>query len=162
MGIMRAPKQPDLHPTPMSDSLIINARSHLCWRRRLCCDATTAMLWGYWLWLCRPVIGALDLLGGLRLGLQASSLTLASAAAPLAMPVSLQSSLLVLASTSSSLLLWSLLTERRSDRVRIHRLSDYARHFGLSEQTIVTGRSSSVCLVHHDEQGRIVAIENRA
>lgn len=42
-----------------------------------------------------------------------------------------------------------------------HVLSDYARHFQLPEQEVMDGRASSICVVHHDEHGRIIRIDSQ-
>jgi poly-beta-1,6-N-acetyl-D-glucosamine biosynthesis protein PgaD len=36
---------------------------------------------------------------------------------------------------------------------------DYASHFGLTASLLENGRTSQVCVVHHDALGRILAIE---
>ncbi len=142
----------------MSDSLIINARPHLRWYRRMFSDASTAMLWGFWLWLWRPALSLYGFLAGLHAGLQPALMKLASVGTP----VSIEGSAVALFSTSSTLLLWSVLTPTQDQRPQPKQLRDYADHFGLTEQDLVHGRNSSVCVVHHDENGRIVRIEQRA
>jgi hypothetical protein len=69
----------------MSDSVIINVRKQLHWQRRLFSDATTAALWGFWLWLCRPVIGVVTWLLGLGAGLQHSFVQLMALNAPVSL-----------------------------------------------------------------------------
>lgn len=39
----------------MSDSVIIDARGHLPLVDRIQEEASTAAVWGVWLWLCRPL-----------------------------------------------------------------------------------------------------------
>jgi poly-beta-1,6-N-acetyl-D-glucosamine biosynthesis protein PgaD len=38
-------------------------------------------------------------------------------------------------------------------------VGDYARHFELPEGELLAGRDAAVCVVHHDERGRIVRVE---
>lgn len=142
----------------MTDSLIINARPHLRWHRRIFSDASTAMLWGFWLWLWRPLLSLYGWLVGLHAGLQPVVLKMLNFGGP----VSIEGSAVALVSTSSTLLLWSALTPQQNQKPQVNQLQDYASHFGLSEQHLLSGRNSSVCVVHHDEHGRIVRIETRA
>jgi poly-beta-1,6-N-acetyl-D-glucosamine biosynthesis protein PgaD len=140
----------------MSHSLIINVRKQLHWQRRLFSDAGTAMLWGFWLWLCRPVVGALSWMLGLRLGVQHSLVQVLALSAP----VSVERTALALCSTSGTLVLWNLVRERRNARPRVHCIPDYASYFGLSEQDLQKCRESQVSVVHHNEQGQILRIES--
>ena len=38
---------------------------------------------------------------------------------------------------------------------------NYAKHFDLSEEDMLKCKNSKVCVVHHDEHGKIVNIEAR-
>ena len=139
----------------MQDSLIINVRRELGWHRRLFSDATTAALWGAWLWLCQPAIGAVALMCGTNLGTHFGRVALACT------PASLADDALVLAGTAAALLLWKNVSARQARRPQLTHQPDYAGYFGLSAQALEQGRGTSVCVVHHDEQGRIVQIESR-
>jgi poly-beta-1,6-N-acetyl-D-glucosamine biosynthesis protein PgaD len=139
----------------MKNSLIINVRSQLRWHRRLVSDATTALLWAGWLWMCRPAVFALTRLLGLALGHRHPATKLLM----LGTPVSVEATALALAGTSGLLLLWNRLSSQPALRPPTTVLPDYAGHFGIDTQTIVAGRHSAVCTVHHDEQGRITRIE---
>lgn len=141
----------------MSDSLIIDARSQLRWHRRFFSDASTAMLWGGWFLLWRPVVSGLAWLAGARVGLSPALLKLVAAGSP----VSVEASAVALVSTSGSLLVWNMLTNRAPETSTPRLLSDYARHFNLSEDEIERGRAGQVCIVHHDEHGHITRIESR-
>ncbi|HEX6592911.1 MAG TPA: poly-beta-1,6-N-acetyl-D-glucosamine biosynthesis protein PgaD [Moraxellaceae bacterium] len=142
----------------MSDSLIINARQHLRWHERLFSDASTAMLWGVWLWLWRPVLSTVNWLAALGASFQPTLMKLLANGSPL----NIEGGVVALVGTSGTLLLWNLLPARKAEAPQVHTLRDYAGHFQLPEQDILAGRASSVCVVHHDEQGRIVRIEQRA
>jgi poly-beta-1,6-N-acetyl-D-glucosamine biosynthesis protein PgaD len=141
----------------MQDSLIINLRRELHWHRRLFSDATTAALWGAWLWLCQPAIGAVAVMCGSRLGARAQAASLALVCTP----ASIESSVLLLAGTAGVLLLWKQVTARQARRPRITPHPDYAGHFGLTQQDLQASQASAVCIVHHDENGRIVQIQGR-
>jgi poly-beta-1,6-N-acetyl-D-glucosamine biosynthesis protein PgaD len=146
----------------MSHSLIINARRELGWHRRLFSDATTAMLWGFWLWLWRPVLSAISWLAGPRLGLQHS---VAKALALIVPTSSVANTAVALFGTSGSLLLWKLFSARSAPKPlspELPDLPDYARHFGLSEREVAGGRAQQICTVHHDEFGRILRIDGQA
>jgi poly-beta-1,6-N-acetyl-D-glucosamine biosynthesis protein PgaD len=142
----------------MNGSPIINARRQLRWQRRLFSDATTALLWGGWLWLCRPAVLVISRLLGLGLGLRHPAVKLLTLGAP----VSVEGTALALFGTSGVLLLWNRLSSQPALRPRLTALPDYAGHFGIPMQTIMAGRSSSVCVVQHDDEGRITHIETRS
>ncbi len=125
----------------MSNSLIINVRGRLPWRRRLFSDTTTAAVWGYWLWLCRPMVGTLTVLLG-------SPLFIGQAA-------------IALGSTSGTLLLLNFATDRRRNVPVLRSTPDYEGYFGLSGEQIDLGRNSRAAVVHHSEDGRIVGISPR-
>jgi poly-beta-1,6-N-acetyl-D-glucosamine biosynthesis protein PgaD len=139
----------------MSTSLIINARHQLRWHQRLASDTSTAVMWGGWLYLWRPFLAAADALGNL----QPLAIKLLGGSSP----ATLIYSLMALVCSSGTLLLWNRLPARKAREAHsVRTLNDYAAHFALPEQTIVEGRSASVCVVHHDANGRIIGIEARA
>jgi len=125
----------------MSNSLIINVRGRLPWRRRLFSDTTTAAIWGYWLWLCRPVVGTLTVLLGSPLFIGQAAIALGSA--------------------SGTLLLLNLASDRRRNVPVLRGAPDYENYFGLSRQQIDAGRNSRAAVVHHSDDGRIVGISSR-
>jgi hypothetical protein len=125
----------------MSNSLIINVRGRLPWRRRLFSDTSTAAMWGYWLWLCRPMVGTLSALLG-------SPLFIGQAA-------------IALGSTSGTLLLLNFASDRRRNVPLLRSAPDYASYFGLSCEQIERGRCSRATVVHHSDDGRIVEISAR-
>jgi poly-beta-1,6-N-acetyl-D-glucosamine biosynthesis protein PgaD len=141
----------------MQRSPIINVRKQLHWQHRLFSDASTAALWGFWLWLCRPVISVLGWLLGLGAGVQPALVQLMALNAP----VSLERTALAVCSTSGTLLLWNLATLRRVVPERPRQRPDYARYFGLSDQQLQDCQDSRVSVVKHDDQGRIVSVERR-
>jgi len=53
------------------------------------------------------------------------------------------------------------LTSRQALRPRLAALPDYAGYFGLEQQDVQRSRGCAVCVVHHDEHGRIVQIQGR-
>lgn len=142
----------------MNDSLIINARKHLRWQQRFFSDASTAMLWGAWLWMWRPLLSAASWLSGIGASFQPTFMKLLSSGTP----VTLEGSVMALVGTSSTLLLWNMLPANRAHVRGTHTLRDYAAHFELPEQQIIAGRETSVCVVHHDDNGRITRIEKKA
>lgn len=138
----------------MSHPLIINVRQQLHWQQRLFSDASTAMLWGLWLWLWRPVLSTLNWLAGMGAGMQPTLLKLM-------LPASVEGGVVALVGTSGTLLLWNLLPARRAAAQPGPDLAAYAQHFQLPVQAIEAGRESRICVVHHDAQGRILRIEPR-
>jgi poly-beta-1,6-N-acetyl-D-glucosamine biosynthesis protein PgaD len=135
---------------------IINARSQMRWRHRLFSDASTLALWSAWLWMCRPAI-----LGGVGMVGVAFGMKHPAPGTPAAnaMP-SLEEMVLLLIGVSALLLLWNRLSRQPAVRPRIDVLPDFQRHFGLNAEQIDVARDSQRVVVHHDEQGRIVAIES--
>lgn len=137
---------------------IINIRHQLRWHQRLYSDASTLALWSAWLWLCRPaILGAIGMVG-VAFGLERPA---QHAVAGPALP-SIEAMVLLLAGVSVLLLLWKRLSREPAVRPRTDRLPDFGRHFGLGIDQISAARDSRRCVVHHDEQGRIVAIESAA
>lgn len=137
---------------------IINIRRQLRWQQRLFSDAGTLALWSTWLWLCRPaVLGAAGMMG-VAFGMKRPARgTLAANALP-----SFEEMALLLIGVSALLLLWNRLSRVPAVRPRVNQLPDFEHHFGLSGQLITAARDSRSCTVHHDEQGRIIAIESAA
>lgn len=143
----------------MSKSLIINARHHLRWHQRFFSDASTAMLWGGWLWMWRPLLNIFSWLSTRGAGFHHLLIKLLANGSP----VSIGGSMMALVGTSGTLLLWNLLPAQKAcASPQANTLRDYALHFELPEQEIITGRATSVCVVHHDEAGRIIRIEAKA
>jgi len=128
------------------------------WRHRLCSDAGTLALWSAWLWMCRPaILGGVGMLGvafGMRRPVRA-----ALAANPLP---SFEEMALLLIGVSALLLLWNRLSREPAVRPRFDLLPDFERHFGLDGDLIGAARDSKRCVVHHDDLGRIIAIESAA
>lgn len=143
----------------MSGSLIINARHRLSWHHRLLSDASTAMMWGGWLWLWAPLLRSFRWLAAI--GARSTPAVwnaLANGPAD-----ELQVSIFALVGTSGTLLALNWLPSRKIC-APVGQLSvrDYARHLRLPERELEAGRDASVCVVHHDDAGRIVRLECRA
>ncbi|WP_242393222.1 poly-beta-1,6-N-acetyl-D-glucosamine biosynthesis protein PgaD [Anaeromyxobacter oryzisoli] len=142
----------------MNGPLIIDARHRLAWPRRVLSDASTAVLWGAWLWLWSPILKSAAWLAELG---TPSYLTL-SQLLPSGSAVDLQRSVMALVGTSGTLLVWNRLPARKLRASSALSVRDYARYFGVPEHALQAGRRAAVCVVHHDDSGRIVEIECRA
>ncbi|HMA13051.1 MAG TPA: poly-beta-1,6-N-acetyl-D-glucosamine biosynthesis protein PgaD [Steroidobacteraceae bacterium] len=142
----------------MNTRPIINIRHQLRWHRRLYSDASTLALWSAWLWLCRPaILGAIGMVG-MAFGRRHPALgTPAANALP-----SFEEMALLLIGVSALLLLWNRLSREPAVRPRVEPLPDFERHFGLTADQITAAREGQRCVVHHDDQGRIVTIESAA
>lgn len=142
----------------MSVSLIINARDRLSWHQRLWSDASTVLMWGAWLKLWYPVVRGLAraIDAGLLAQLKAMHLFSAGHGA------GVERYAFALAGASGTLLLWNQLPAFKSRTPEVPSVTDYANHFELPESEVVAGRGSAICVVHHDERGRIVRVEPRA
>jgi poly-beta-1,6-N-acetyl-D-glucosamine biosynthesis protein PgaD len=142
----------------MRNNLIINARNSLSWHQRLFSDTTTAVAWGGWLYLWRPILATLGAISGWSANLPNVLVKLIGGSSP----ADIGYSVAALVGGSGTLLLWNyLVPSRKADTHRVQTLRDYASHFQLPEQAILAGRTSAVSVVHHDEQGRIIGIESR-
>ena len=140
----------------MKSTLIIEASDSLAWHRRLASTASTAALWGGWLWLWAPLVRAAGQLAYLGPQVRVWGLTALPAGAP-----SLPLSLAAIAGTSGTLVAWRKLPRRRAKLESALPVSAYARRFGLTEQGIEDGRRATVSVVHHHPDGRIAHIECR-
>jgi poly-beta-1,6-N-acetyl-D-glucosamine biosynthesis protein PgaD len=125
----------------MNDSLIINVRRSLHWQKRLFSDTTTAAMWGVWLWLCRPMVGAMSILLGSHGSMGRAAIALGS--------------------TSGTLLIWNFASEWRRDQPVVGSAPDFASYFGLSAGEIDQGRNSRISVLHHNDSGQIVRVESR-
>jgi len=141
----------------MKSTLIIEASDRLAWHHRFASMASTAALWGGWLWLWAPLVKTFDQLAQLGPQVPVWGLKLLPAAGP-----SLPLSLAAIAGTSGTLVAWRKLPRRRAKVESSLPVSAYARRFELSEQVIQAGRSAAVSVVHHHPDGRIAHIECRA
>lgn len=142
----------------MSGSVIINARHRLAWHQRLLSDASTALMWGIWLWLWSPALRSFAWLADL--GVRSIPALMAQLAAG---PVGdLHHSVVAFAGASGTLLVWNRLPARKTcASVPELDLPEHARHFRLPEHDLRAGRDASICVVHHDDAGRIVRLECR-
>jgi poly-beta-1,6-N-acetyl-D-glucosamine biosynthesis protein PgaD len=141
----------------MKSTLIIEASDSLAWHRRFASTASTAALWGGWLWLWAPLVKAAGQLAQLSPQVPVWGLKLLPAAGP-----SLSLSLAAIAGTSGTLVAWRNLPRLRATVETVLPVSAYARRFDLREQVIEDGRSATVSVVHHHPDGRISHIECRA
>ena len=142
----------------MSASLIINARDRLAWHRRLVSDASTVFMWGAWLKLWYPVLRSFSLAADFSFLSRVTHMTLLSSGHAVDFP----RYAVALAGTSGTLLLWNQLPFHKMRTPEAPTVSEYASHFELPVGEILAGRDSSICVVHHDEGGRIVRVERRA
>jgi poly-beta-1,6-N-acetyl-D-glucosamine biosynthesis protein PgaD len=139
----------------MNGSLIINARARLGWHQRLWSDLSTVLMWGAWLKLWYPVVRSFAWVAGMGAVSNSGLTTLLSSGST----IDVQRYAVALVGTSGTLLLWNRLPTLKAPAPAVHSVCDYARHFALSEGEILTGRGTSVCVVHHDDQGGIIRLE---
>ncbi|MCF8998880.1 poly-beta-1,6-N-acetyl-D-glucosamine biosynthesis protein PgaD [Acinetobacter nectaris] len=133
-------------------SLIIDLREQLPWHRRYMSTTTTALLWGCWFLLWRPILlilmfiiystpyGLNKLWNAFWLGLQVDMFSLLLCA--------------------GGLCLWcKLIPAHTVKQVAAKTTQDYARHFALPEQEVTQSRQQKVTTVYHNEQGKIIRVE---
>lgn len=105
-----------------------------------------------WLWLCRSGVGVIGLVRvaashPATLGLLAAGSTAV-----------LFRGALTIGGASGALWLWNKVAGSRQDKVAVT-APNYAAYFGISDLKLHRCRSAQVCIVHHDADGRILAIE---
>jgi poly-beta-1,6-N-acetyl-D-glucosamine biosynthesis protein PgaD len=146
----------------MSAHLIIDARDRLPWHQRLASDAGTALLWSGWLWLWAPLVErlALAFASAIPLGVRLGP-SLAKAGAVSAAAGSLEHPVVAFVGASGTLLFLNRLPAPRAEAAPEVTLREQARQHGLAEAELRGAREASVCVVHHDAQGRIVRLEPR-
>jgi len=138
-------------------SLIINARAHLPWQTKLLSDSLTAIMWGAWLFLWRPVVHVVIVLHAIGCTDVGKISSMLHSCTP---DINFENGLLAILSSVTALLLWSLLPSKKVKTAhRVNSLHDYAQHFQLSDQQINQGRSQQIATVYHNEHGQIVGIK---
>jgi poly-beta-1,6-N-acetyl-D-glucosamine biosynthesis protein PgaD len=142
----------------MSTSLIIDARNRLSWSQRFAWDASTAALWGGWLWLWAPLLKTGVTLARLGFELPPWLPNLFPAGGTGSLPLSI----VALAGTSGTLMALNKLNARKPQADDALPVAEYAKHFQVPERVIEAGRDAAICVVHHDADGRIARIECRA
>lgn len=143
----------------MTPPLIIVARRHLSWHQRFVSDASTAILWTFWLWLWSPLLQAFA--AAVHLGTRLSPVT-ASAAALAGAAAGIERPLLALLGASGSLIAWKSLPRARRAECSPLTVREQARDLGLPERTVREAQGAAICVVHHDALGRIVRLEASA
>jgi poly-beta-1,6-N-acetyl-D-glucosamine biosynthesis protein PgaD len=140
----------------MKSTLIIEASDSLAWHRRLASTASTAALWGGWLWLWAPLVKAAGQLAQLGPKLSVWGLEALPAGGP-----GLPLSLVAVAGIPGTVVAWRKLPRLRAKGEPVLPIAEYARRFDLEEEVIEEGRRSAVTVVHHHADGRIASIECR-
>lgn len=132
-----------------TESLIIDARQDLPWYKRVFSDTSTAVMWGGWLLLWRPVLAITGLMSIHHPHFFSHFLNV----------IGLEHYFTALLACAAALLLWSALPSHRVKNPQTKQLNDYADYFHLNPQVIQRGRANQICVVHHDEHGKIIRIE---
>lgn len=133
----------------MNTNLIIDAGQQLRWHQRLFSGTSTAMMWGGWLLLWRPVLVISWLM----------SVHHPSTLWHMLGMIELEQYISVLLSATVALLLWTTLPSQQIRNPRVRQLDDYAQHFQVSAEQIAKHRQQKICTVHYDEQGNITKID---
>jgi poly-beta-1,6-N-acetyl-D-glucosamine biosynthesis protein PgaD len=135
----------------MSNPLIINIRKQLDWHQRLFSDSSTALMWGMWLYLWRPMFVITTVHA-------VNSHPVLFHFVTKIPPATMGSIIAVVLFGAVGLLLWARLPSNRIKPMAHKNLTDYARYFQLSKQEIIAGRNAHICTVYHDAHGRIIAV----
>lgn len=133
----------------MNNSLIIDAGQQLRWHQRLLSGSSTAVMWGGWLLLWRPVL----VIGWLMSVHHQSMLWHVLGITELEHYMS------VLFSMSVALLLWTTLPAQKIANPHVRHLDDYAQHFNISAEQIVHQRQQKICTVYYDDNGMMTHID---
>ncbi|MDM1246409.1 MULTISPECIES: poly-beta-1,6-N-acetyl-D-glucosamine biosynthesis protein PgaD [Acinetobacter] len=135
-----------------ASNLIIDLRQQLPWHKRYISTTSTAMLWGVWILLWRPLLLLIGVIGIQKPHIVHNIMQ--------AFTVILQHGLIALMVCALSLLLWNrFIPAKTPEQAKTKSLSDYAEHFALNEQEIDEGRHQKISIVHHDEHGKIISIQ---
>ena len=140
----------------MTELPIINARRQLAWRRRIVSDIATVALWAGWILLWIPSYLRLRTAIHLhtRFGLAAREVLQTVA------PIPLTRAVLLVLGTCGLLLLWTLVPSRRpAEPPTTETLEDEAARLHVPTEQLRAGRAARIDVVHHDEDGNIIAIE---
>mgnify|MGYP006286532551 CR=1 FL=1 len=129
----------------MRHSIIIDNKSLVAWHRRVFTEVSTAALWVFWISLWKPVI---------HYGLHFS------VAALISMSLLIDDRLIMfpLMGLTMILTVWGYGFSSSVKPVKLDNV-DYAEHFDLPEENLLKCKNSKVCVVHHDEHGKIINIE---
>jgi poly-beta-1,6-N-acetyl-D-glucosamine biosynthesis protein PgaD len=131
----------------VSDSIIIDSRSLISWKRRIFSDVSTAVLWGFWAWLWKPIA---------HFGVHFSVMALIS----MGIMIDDREIMIPMISICTLLTVWDYLSKTTTIPTVVKN-STYSEYFGIEEKVIQDCQQSQVCVVHHDEHGKIVNIEAR-
>ncbi len=136
-----------------TENLIIDLRQHLPWHRRYMSNTSTAILWAVWLLLWRPFV-LFWLLLELKKGAHLVRLIDV-------MSQSLEQGLIALLACAAVLWLWSRFMPEKLASKNVEPLlnSDYARYFQLPLQDLQAARQHKICVVQHDSQGQLIALQ---
>lgn len=148
----------DNNPSPPAkqkmdkNKLIIDLRYKLPWYRRYASTTSTALVWGIWLLLWRPIMLILGLIGAHRAGIAGKVLTLFLEA--------LEKGMIILMLATLVLLVWhNMLPRKARKNIPAKTDQDYADYFHLEAQQLTQKRQQSIITVHHDNQGKITVLE---
>lgn len=135
-----------------TNALIIDLRRQLPWHRRYMSTTTTAVLWGVWLLLWRPMMMILGIIG-VENHHWLHHITLLFLTA-------LEKGMIMITLCALVLLLWNnLVPTKLSKRSPAKTDQDYARYFALDQQAIANTRTQKISTVYHDEHGKIISIQ---
>lgn len=135
-----------------TETLIIDVRDQLPWHRRYLSNTTTAMLWGFWLFLWRPLVILIGYISVQKPHLIEHFFgTLAHV---------LENGFTALLACAVSLWLWShFIPSKTKAQAKDKSTEEYARSFNLDIQALKMSRLQKVVTVHHDANGRITHID---
>ena len=135
-----------------TQTLIIDVRNQLPWHKRYVSNTTTAMLWGGWIFLWRPLI---ILIGYISIQKPHLIEHFFSAIAHV-----LENGFTALLACAVSLWLWSnFIPSKTKAQAKDKNTDEYARYFNLDLEQLKASRLQKKSTVHHDTDGRITHID---
>lgn len=135
-----------------TETLIIDVRNQVPWHKRYLSNTTTAMLWGCWLFLWRPLVIFIG-----YISIQKPHLVehFFSAIAHV-----LENGFTALLACAVSLWLWShFIPSKTKAQAKDKSLEEYAGHFNLDANSLMLSRKQKIATVHHDADGKITYID---
>ena len=132
---------------------IIDHRNELPWHQRYASTTSTALLWGIWILLWRPVMIILGFIGVKNPHIVEHILGLFLSA--------IEKGILFLLLAALILLLWNNFVPYKSfKRGEAKTIHDYANYFGFDAAQLKRAREQQIVTIHHDDAGHIVEIES--
>lgn len=138
------------------DTLIINKRHELPFRKKFLWDIVTVLLWIGWIYLWKPIILVIYKI----VTLKAEPHELWNVILSEVSVIPFHHAMMMLVFTPIILFILSRLNRHQAPTVHlVYDTDDYARYFDLNEEELAEGIANQLVTVFHDDHGKITKIE---